>query len=75
MSDNDFLNTGLDAVTDSYISGVKDTTSQIYPLAGILLKEGDGRLMGKCNSINSSVKKKEKEIAEQRQNRRNASNQ
>ncbi len=75
MSDNDFLSTGLDAVEDSYISAVKDTNSQFKSLAGKQLQEGDGRLMGKCNSIDHSVKKKEQEIATKRQSRKKASNQ
>lgn len=74
MSNNNFLNIGLNAVENAYIKAVKDTNNQFKPLAGKQLQEGDGRLMAKCNKIDSSVRKKEHEIRTQQAKNKQVSN-
>lgn len=45
------------AYKESFREGGKSVLNEIYPLAGTQLREGDGRLMGKCNQINNVLRK------------------
>lgn len=55
--ENKLISKFQSAYKESFRAGGKSVLQEIYPLAGTQLKEGDGRLMGRCNKISNALSK------------------